>query len=162
MKNKKGFTLVELLAVIVILGVLLLIAVPSITGVIENSRKNSFVSSVNMVVDQIKSQVSIAEIGDTIYNNVVEDEGHEKNNCYVDMTKVALDRGKLEADEAVAIITGTQTKSYTVYVNGTRGYNLSGDKIGVNNFETEKTEISISDADVLTLDGKTYAKCDLD
>lgn len=30
MKNKKGFTLVELLAVIVILGVLLMIAVPAV------------------------------------------------------------------------------------------------------------------------------------
>ncbi|MDD6878923.1 MAG: type II secretion system protein [bacterium] len=41
MKNKKGFTLVELLAVIVILGVLLLVAVPSVTRVISNSRINA-------------------------------------------------------------------------------------------------------------------------
>ena len=35
--NKKGFTLVELLAVIVILGVLLMIAVPAIQNVIKKS-----------------------------------------------------------------------------------------------------------------------------
>ena len=34
--NKKGFTLVELLAVIVILGVLLMIAVPAIQNVIKS------------------------------------------------------------------------------------------------------------------------------
>lgn len=53
MKNKKGFTLVELLAVIVILGVLLLIAVPSITSVINNSKKNTFVSSAKMVAENV-------------------------------------------------------------------------------------------------------------
>lgn len=37
--NKKGFTLVELLAVIVILGVLLLVAVPAISNVIANSKR---------------------------------------------------------------------------------------------------------------------------
>lgn len=53
MKNKKnGFTLVELLAVIVILAIILLIAVPNILGVIEKSREDSFESSVKMIVKQ--------------------------------------------------------------------------------------------------------------
>mgnify|MGYP004655488513 CR=1 FL=1 len=41
--NKKGFTLVELLAVIVIMGILMMVAIPSISRVIENSRKDTFV-----------------------------------------------------------------------------------------------------------------------
>ena len=36
--NKKGFTLVELLVVIVILGVIMSIAIPSITSSIERSK----------------------------------------------------------------------------------------------------------------------------
>ncbi|MGN7388438.1 competence type IV pilus major pilin ComGC [Sporosarcina sp. SAFN-015] len=38
LKNEKGLTLVELLAVIVILGIIAAIAVPSIGSIIENSR----------------------------------------------------------------------------------------------------------------------------
>jgi len=38
LNNEKGLTLVELLAVIVILGIIAAIAIPSIGGIIENSR----------------------------------------------------------------------------------------------------------------------------
>ena len=41
LKNEKGLTLVELLAVIVILGIIAAIAVPAIGGVIENTRYNA-------------------------------------------------------------------------------------------------------------------------
>jgi len=41
MRNEKGFTLVELLAVIVILGIIAAIAVPSIAGIIDNSKKDA-------------------------------------------------------------------------------------------------------------------------
>jgi len=40
--NNKGFTLVELLAVIVVLGIVLTIAVPGVTKLINKSKKNSF------------------------------------------------------------------------------------------------------------------------
>jgi len=44
--NKKGFTLVEILAVITILAVIALITTPIIFGVIEDSRMNTFTRSV--------------------------------------------------------------------------------------------------------------------
>jgi type IV pilus assembly protein PilA len=51
--NKKGFTLVELLAVIVILAIILAIAVPSISGMINNSKKSSFEANVKMIITGI-------------------------------------------------------------------------------------------------------------
>ena len=49
--KKKGFTLIELLAVIIILGILMLIAIPSVTSYINNTRKQSYISTVKNLVD---------------------------------------------------------------------------------------------------------------
>ena len=50
-KVKKGFTLVELLAVIVILAIILVIAVPQIMSVIESARKGSIESTAKLIVE---------------------------------------------------------------------------------------------------------------
>ena len=39
--NNKGFTLVELLAIIIILAIILMITIPAVLGTIENSKKKS-------------------------------------------------------------------------------------------------------------------------
>jgi len=54
---KKGFTLVELLAVIVILAIVLAIAVPTITGIIANAKKNAFASDANMILKGVDYQL---------------------------------------------------------------------------------------------------------
>lgn len=62
LKNKKGFTLVELLAVIVILAIILAIAIPGISGIINNARKGAFESDVKMIITGIEYQVLEASI----------------------------------------------------------------------------------------------------
>lgn len=47
-KNQKGFTLVELLAVIVILGIILAIAIPAIGNVIEKSEDDAHKANVEL------------------------------------------------------------------------------------------------------------------
>jgi type IV pilus assembly protein PilA len=47
--NEKGFTLIELLAVIVILAIILIIAIPSVTGLIDDAKKDSFLSTARMM-----------------------------------------------------------------------------------------------------------------
>jgi len=53
-KNKKGFTLIELLAVIIIIGIIALIAVPKMANVIKDSKKKTFESSANGLVESAK------------------------------------------------------------------------------------------------------------
>ena len=50
--NKKGFTLVELLAAIVILAVLMLVGAQAVGTILNNSNANSLVNSLDMAVKQ--------------------------------------------------------------------------------------------------------------
>lgn len=56
--NKKGFTLIEILAVVIILGVLLIIAVPTIGKYVEESRKNTYVTLARNLVDSVATSIS--------------------------------------------------------------------------------------------------------
>lgn len=56
MQNKKGFTLVELLASVVILGILSAVAIPSIMKVISNNRDKLY-------RQDAKKMVTLAEVG---------------------------------------------------------------------------------------------------
>ena len=56
-RNKmKGFTLVELLAVIVILAIILVIAVPKVMSVIEDSKKATLESTAKMIASSAEKQ----------------------------------------------------------------------------------------------------------
>ncbi len=54
--KKRGFTLVELLAVIVILAVILVIAVPQINNVIKETRKNSLGSTAKLIASKAEEK----------------------------------------------------------------------------------------------------------
>lgn len=78
-KNIKAFTLVEVLAVIVVLGILLLIAVPSATKYIENSKRKAFFTSVSNIVNKIKPENLIEEKDFCMYNYSVDKENQTEN-----------------------------------------------------------------------------------
>ena len=59
--QKRGFTLVELLAVIVILGIALTIAVPATTSYIEDYKEAAFFTNVQLIVNEIKQKETINE-----------------------------------------------------------------------------------------------------
>lgn len=53
--NKKGFTLVELLAVIAVMGILLGVAIPAISKTVDNARKDTFVDTAKKYGEGLKS-----------------------------------------------------------------------------------------------------------
>ena len=72
MEHKKGFTLIEVLTVIVILGIILIIAVPSIAHIVKDSKKNSF----NNIAQLIMKEVKKADINTNLGR------GTKIDNCY--------------------------------------------------------------------------------
>ena len=60
--NSKGFTLVELLAVITIMGVLMLVAIPAVSRTIENTRRDTFMNTAKSYINAVKNSVAADEI----------------------------------------------------------------------------------------------------
>ena len=76
---KKGFTLVELLAVIAILAILVIIALPNIMGMFNSAKKKSFLNeiinkdqeSINVLFVHHKSDLPSAQIKKLAENNPI-------------------------------------------------------------------------------------------
>ena len=100
LKSNKGFTLVELLAVIVIMGILMMVAIPTVNGVIFDSRVNTYVQSAQSFIKSAKNSVADGSIKVSSYdvtyyihvNNLVDDKVADSpfapwNDAYVAVTK---------------------------------------------------------------------------
>ena len=82
MKKKKGFTLVELLAVIVILAVILVIAVPQIMSVIESARKGSIESTAKLIAEGAEREYTNRKILGKDTNVLCSDVSSMNSNDY--------------------------------------------------------------------------------
>lgn len=57
-KKNNGFTLVELLAVIVILGILMIVAIPNVSRIITQSKKETIITSISNYIGGVTNQVN--------------------------------------------------------------------------------------------------------
>ena len=151
MKKKNGFTLVELLAVIVILAVILVIAVPKITDTIKNSKIASFESSAKTIAAQAEKKKMEKEIledtGSINCSDVVKLNDSDYSSCSItfdgNTAKVNLvGSGKFEG---LQIINGTKDSAKAEeikapvygnavnYVNGLYAYDASSNGLKKDN-----------------------------
>lgn len=125
LKNERGLTLIELLAVIVILGIISAIAIPAIGGLIDNSKKDAHVSNAQQMINAAKIAVTadkdlIPPSGQTTQITL----GDLENNGYLETLKDPDgDKTTYNRTASKVIITNNNNKlSYSVkLINGTRG-----------------------------------------
>ena len=125
--NKKGFTLVELLAVIVILALLMVVAARLIGGSMDNSKKEAMRSEAAKVVAKTYEDLQIAKVqnktvsaSDLTYKDATDtSKGFAEGEYNVKITLDSTDQYKMAT---VCISYGTSTKKYgsaTVSSDGT-------------------------------------------
>ena len=95
--KKKGFTLVELLAVIVILGIIALIAVPQIFSSVETAKRRAKEVQKDIIINATKSYV--AELSNPLTK--LDDDGNAVQH-YVTVTTL-IDNKYIDGDDSESI-----------------------------------------------------------
>ena len=116
MKKRNGFTLVELLAVIVILAIILVIAIPQIIKTIEAARLGAFRSTAKLLLSQAEKQKLVDE--------TLSVEGNATPKGYTTVAECS-ELAKLGSDYSAC------TMSWDASLNENKGgykLNLTGDK----------------------------------
>lgn len=80
-KNNKGFTLVELLAVLVVLITILLIAIPSITSSVERTKNKMLEKKYDIIEAAAETYVNL-------YKNKINYNSFIQGNCSIDINKI--------------------------------------------------------------------------
>ena len=148
-KKKNAFTLIELLAVIVILAVILVISIPRILDVIETSKKDSFKNAAQLIADSAEKKKAsnklldkdeeitckdVAKINDEDYASCIIS-FDENGNAKVSITGkgkfdgLKITNGTKENAEVKEITKPTYGMKVTEYISNLYDYDGEGLKI---------------------------------
>jgi len=121
--KKNGFTLVELLAVIVVLAILVLLAMPRVTTMMENARINSFVVEGNELVKVAQTAFSDKELdnGEPLATPACFTVDQLIDEGYLDKTKGEI-RGALVVDmvnNEIKVYPYISKQNYYIKINST-------------------------------------------
>ena len=92
--NKKGFTLIEVLAVLLILSVIALITTPIIINVIKDSKEKAFINDANSLVESIRTYQANNQ-----YESVIVDYTNNINTDKLELDGDLPDAGQISIDE---------------------------------------------------------------
>lgn len=69
--NKKGFTLVELLGVIIILSIIMLIAIPNITSILNKSKNDTYLTDARKLITQAEYLIRSSKVDKPASNQLL-------------------------------------------------------------------------------------------
>lgn len=109
--NKKGFTLVELLGVLIILSIIMLIAVPNVISILDKNKKNIFVADAKKIVSAVEYELS------------KQDKYPDTGACFVklsDLSNIDLEIGpndkKYNNESYINILKNNSKYEYKIYL----------------------------------------------
>lgn len=120
--NKKGFTLVELLAVIVILAIIALIATPIILNVIDNAKEGAAKNSAYGYIDALEKANAQAILSDsevTVLSGTYTISDGGKVVTYGDAKSMAVNfKGDAPSDDGTLTYTNGKLTGGSITVSG--------------------------------------------
>lgn len=144
--NKKGFTLIELIAVVVIMAIIALIATPNIVNMMDKGKKEDYVADAKEIISKATYMYKLEKYknkfdSDKIYlkniNGIDEDFkdpygfSYDKERSYVDFSSSGSGSiGLKEREVKITLISHNDTECYTIETTDKNSLNANAVKQG--------------------------------
>lgn len=124
--NKKGFTLIELLGVIVILSIIMLIAIPNVMSVFENTKRQTYLADATKFVTQVEYELRKGSI-----NKPTSDDIYKVTLGYIGTADVSKDADNNSYDLDKSYVVVVRNNGYLEYYISLIANLSNGDTKGI-------------------------------
>jgi prepilin-type N-terminal cleavage/methylation domain-containing protein len=141
MKNKRGFTLIEILSVIIIIGIIMFIAIPAVTRYIFKANKSVYASDVTAFVETVRSEYEEKGYGSLLKDdelmlvpikNIAFEKGNSKSSPY----------GEYDFDRSYVLVVPEYNK-YSYYATV-----IDSEKVGLIKVKSSQISEDIIEEDI--------------